>query len=196
MLSHKELSHRDRCISQMRKWGFGKKGTGRLSWWPRGWESACQCRGRAFHPRSGRSPRTTGQRSPYAPQPQSPRAPEPGSARREVTAVRSSCATTRELSSEDPAQPKRKLNKCITSLTYKSTRTMFPGPLSHGFHVIYIYIYIFERKGLAEDCSMERVSCLGEKHTHKIRKFSFTVAITLKKKMRVPALSAETLRQA
>ena len=43
---------------------------------------------------------------------------------------------------------------------------------------------------------MERVSCLGEKHTHKIRKFSFTVAITLKEKMRVPALSAETLRQA
>ena len=43
---------------------------------------------------------------------------------------------------------------------------------------------------------MERVTCLVGKQAHQIRKFSFTVAITLKKKMHVPALSAETLRQA
>ena len=35
---------------------------------------------------------------------------------------------------------------------------------------------------------MKRVSCLVGKHTHKIRKLSFAVAITLKKKMHVPAL--------
>ena len=147
MVSHLPLSsgnagpsHRDRCVSQMRKWGFGKKGSGRLSWWPRGWESARQCTGRGFRPRSGRRPRTTGQRSPYAPQPLSPRAPELCSAIREVTAMRSSCATTREHSSEDPAQPKRKLNRCITSLTCKSTRTMFPGPLG-----VTDFIYLKER---------------------------------------------------
>ena len=34
---------------------------------------------------------------------------------------------------------------------------------------------------------MERVTCLVGKQAHQIRKFSFTVAITLKKKMHVPA---------
>ena len=37
-----------------------------LPWWRRGWESACQCRGRGFEPWSGKIPHAAGQLDPWA----------------------------------------------------------------------------------------------------------------------------------
>ena len=42
------------------------KKVGGLPWWRSGWESACQCRGHGFGPRSGRIPHATERLGPWA----------------------------------------------------------------------------------------------------------------------------------
>lgn len=37
-----------------------------LPWWPRGWESSCQCRGLSFDPWPRKTPHALGQLSPCA----------------------------------------------------------------------------------------------------------------------------------
>ena len=43
-----------------------QKDTWGLPWWRSGWESACQCRGHGFVPRSGRIPRAAERLGPWA----------------------------------------------------------------------------------------------------------------------------------
>ena len=52
------ITNYERHVSQNYKEG--------LPWWRSGWESACQCRGHGFEPRSGKIPHAMEQLSPWA----------------------------------------------------------------------------------------------------------------------------------